>query len=137
MRELEQLLRRLIEFGLLTEDEETLVNKSLLNIETKLTPKTAYIEFMEEFSSIRKAKHKPTLESRRLFYENESLFTNTDRLTALKNAMTETWIKERLTILTPEWILEAKNLSKYMNYAAPNSQPNDAAGKQPARQSVA
>jgi hypothetical protein len=119
MNELEQLLKRLIEFGLLTDSEEKTVHKSLLTIEIQLTPKTRYIEFIEEFNLITGKKYKPEIESREMFYENDSLYSNSDRLTALKNAITDPWIKENSTVLTPKWALKSETIGKYINYAAP------------------
>lgn len=121
MNELEQLLKRLIEFGLFTDEEEKLVHKSLLIIETHWSPKTKYIEFIDEFNKITGKKYKPDEESRQLFYENEAIHSFSDRITALKNCLTNPWIMERLTIITPKWILIPENLSKYIDYAAPKT----------------
>lgn len=121
MNELEQLLKRLIEFGLLTEAEEQTVRRSLLIIELQITPKTRYVEFMDEFNIITGKKYKPDIETRELYYENDALYSNTDRLTAIKNAVTDPWIKENSTVLTPKWALKPDTIGKYINYAAPKS----------------
>jgi hypothetical protein len=121
MNKLEPLLKRLIEFGLLTDEEEKQVHESLLRIECHWSPKTKYIEFIDEFNKITGKKYRPDEDSRGLYYENDALFSFNDRITALKNALTDPWIMERLTIVTPKWILTPENLSKYINYAAPKT----------------
>jgi hypothetical protein len=121
MNELESVLKRLIEFHLLTHQEEEIIHRSLLTIEIQIMPKTRYIEFIEEFNTITKKKYKPDIESRELFYENDSLYSNADRLKALRNAMSDPYIKERSTILTPVWLLKPETIGKYITYAAPKS----------------
>lgn len=121
MNELEQLLKRLIEFGLLTDQEEATVKRSLLNIEMQLMPKTRYLEFMDEFNAISGKKYRPDSESREMYYENDSIYSNSDRITALKNAMTDPWIKDNSHYVTPKWALKSETIGKYINYEAPKS----------------
>ena len=121
MHKLEQLLRKSIEFGFWLPDEEKLIDDELLHIETVIQPKTQYIEFIEEFNKFRKTKYKPTVESRRLFYENVAMYSNSDRLTALKNAFTNPWIVDHSGVVTPEWILKSENINQYLNYVAPST----------------
>jgi hypothetical protein len=127
MNELEQLLKRLIEFGLLTEQEEGIVKRSMLQIELQLTPKTRYVEYMEQFNIISGKKFRPDTESRDIYYENDSIYSNSDRLTALKNAMSDPWIKENSTVVIPKWALKSETIGKYINYEAPKS--TDRTGK--------
>jgi hypothetical protein len=121
MNELEQLLNRLIEFGLLTDTEEQMVHKALLNIEIHITPKTGFIEFIDQFNQITGKKFTPNLESRELYYENDSLYSNSDRIAALKNALNDPWVKENSTVLTPKWSLRPETIGKYINYEPPKS----------------
>jgi hypothetical protein len=125
MKKLEPLLTRLIEFGLLTEEEEKTVYNSLLNIEKSLTPKTQYIEFIDEFNKITGKKYKPDIESRTIFYENEGIYSLNDRLNALKNALIHPWIIDNITIVTPAYILKPENTSKYMNYVPTKNKSNN------------
>lgn len=119
MKDLERVLNKLIEFGLLETEEEEIVRRELLEIEIHLSPKSNYILYIEKFNEITKKKYKPDLESRKLFYENEFLYSLTDRLQAVKNATTDPWVQESNTILSPKWILKPDNTAKYMNYRAP------------------
>jgi len=116
MHKLEQLLNRTIEFGLFTHEEEEIIKQELLHIETRLTPKTAYIQFIEQFNTITKKKYKPDIESRRLFYDNAMIHSLSDRIEALKNAVSDPWVQESNTILSPKWILKPDNVAKYLNY---------------------
>jgi hypothetical protein len=125
MKKLEPLLTRLIEFGLLTEEEEKTVYNSLLNIEKSLNPKTQYIEFIDEFNKITGKKYKPDIESRTIFYENEGIYSLNDRLNALKNALVHPWIIDNITIVTPAYILKPENTSKYMNYVPAKNKSNN------------
>jgi hypothetical protein len=128
MNELESILKRGIEFSLFTDQEQEIIHRSLLSIEMRLTPKTRYIEFIEEFNAITKKKYKPEIESRELFYENDSLYSNADRLKALRNAMSDPYIKERSTILTPVWLLKPETIGKYITYAAPKQDSKSSKG---------
>lgn len=122
MHELEQLLNRLIEFGLLTNEEEETVKRSLLDIEMRIAPKTPYIQFIEEFNSITKKKYKPDIDSRKLFYDNMIVHSLSDRIDALRNALTDPWVQESNTILSPKWILKPENVAKYLNYTPPKKE---------------
>jgi hypothetical protein len=121
MHEIEQLLKRLHSFGLLTQDEEDMYPEALLNIERQLLLKTDYLKFIEEFNKITGKKYKPDVDSRALFYENEAIYSFTDRVNAVKKALTDPWIKENMGIVTPKWALKPDNTSKYMNYVAPSN----------------
>lgn len=123
MHELEQLLKRLMEFGLLTNEEEQLVKKSMLAIEIQIYPKTNYIEFIDQFNLITKKKYKPDTDSREIFYENIHVHSLSDRISALKNAVTDPWVKESNSVLSPKWILKPDIVAKYLNYVAPAKKP--------------
>jgi hypothetical protein len=125
MREIEQLLKRLHSFGLLTHDEEVLYPEALLNIETQLSVKTDYIKFIEEFNKITGKKYKPDVESRGLFYENEAIYSLGERCNAVKNSLTDPWVNDNLGIVTPKWILNAEKTAKYINYVAPSATTNN------------
>jgi hypothetical protein len=119
MQQLEQVLNRLIEFGLLTNEEEKIVKESFLSIESRLSPKTQYIEFIEGFNKITGKKYKPDTDSRELFYKYVYDYSLTERLNAVRNALTDPYVIESSGILSPKWILKAEMVSKYMNYVAP------------------
>jgi hypothetical protein len=127
MNELEQLIKRLIEFGFLTESEEKAVPLCFLDIEIHWHPRTRYIEYIDEFNKITGKKYKPDIESRELYYENDTIYSNIDRLTSLKNSLTDPWIKTNNTILTPKYALKPENIAKYINYEAPK--PDSESGK--------
>jgi|WetSurMetagenome_2_1015567.scaffolds.fasta_scaffold297907_3 hypothetical protein len=122
MREFEQLeslINRQIDFGLLTEEEEQLAKNSFLKIESQITPPTQYMEFIQEFNKVRKTTYKPDIESRKLFYDNITIYSISDLIKALKNALTNPYFKEHAFPITPEWIL--KNTATYLNYEPPKS----------------
>ena len=119
MQKLEQVLNRLIEFGLMTSEEEKIVKEELLHIEIQLTPKTQYIEFIEGFNKITGKKFKPDTISRELFYEHNMDYSLADRMAAVKNSMTDPFIKESPGLLQPKWISKPENIAKYINYKAP------------------
>ncbi len=116
IQQFEQTINRVIEFALLTEEEENTVKKFLLWVEENLNKKTEYMLFIEEFNKITKKKYKAESESRELFYKGIAIHSLSDRIAAIKNALTDPWIAERTTILTPTWILKTDNTAKYMNY---------------------
>lgn len=139
MNKLEALLKRLIEFGLLTDDEEISVYESLLHIEIQLSPKTKYCEFIDEFNKVTGKKYKPDIESRALYYDNDATYSFPDRITALKNCMLDPWVKDNFTVLTPKWILKPDSIAKYINfkYASKNNNGSDTkSGSSPKRESV-
>lgn len=137
MRPLEEFLRRIIEFGLVMDDEEKMIEKELLNIELHWQPKTLFLEFFEQYNKVRNTRYNPDIESRKLYYETETIYTNEERIKALRNAMTDPYWVERSFDFPPKWILKSENLQKYLTYAAPNSRTNAAIGKHPKRESVA
>lgn len=126
MYEGERIFKRLIEFSLLIDDEEQRLAMDFLYREIHEHPKTMYIEYMDEFNKITGKKYKPDIESREIYYENETLYSNLERLQALKNCLTDPWIKTNMTILTPKYALKSENIGKYINYEAPkpDSKPN-------------
>lgn len=116
MHEIEQLLIRLHQFGLLTNDEEEMYPAALLHIECNLREKTEYIKFIEQFNAITKKKYKPDVESRDMFYKDSSIYSLTDRVNAVKNSLNDEWVQQNIGVLQPKWILKPENTAKYMNY---------------------
>jgi len=121
----ENTLKRLIEFGLLTDDEENECKEFLLFVEKSITPRTDYMRFIHEFNQITGKKYNGDTESRELFYKaiiNNSL---DDLIKALQNSLLDKWILENITILTPKYILKDENTGKYINYTGRGSDKGD------------
>lgn len=116
LEQLEQLLKRLHSFGLLTNDEEEFYPKALLNIEMQLLEKTDFIKFIQEFNKITGKKYKPDTESRELFYKDASIYSLNDRINAVKNAPKDKYVQDNPGILSPKWILKPEFTAKFMNY---------------------
>lgn len=124
MQRLEQLLNRIIEFSLLTPEEEQTIKEELLDIEQHYMPKTPYINFITEFNSITGKKYKPDIESRKLYYENAMLYSFSDRIKALKNAVSSSFVKTSNSILSPKWILRPDITAQFMNYVEKEQKDN-------------
>jgi hypothetical protein len=122
----EQVLSKLEDFGLLTDTEETQKEEYLLYVEQHIQPTTNYINFIKEFNKLTGKRYTGDKESRKLFYHNEAIFSQEERIKAVSNALTDPYIKENIGILTPRFILKPDNLGKYIAYKAPqksNNQP--------------
>ena len=117
----EQVLSKLEDFGLLTESEEIQKEEYLLYLEQHLQPKTEYIQFIEELNKITKKRYTGDIESRKLFYETESVFSQEERFKATINSLTDPYIRDNFGILTPKFILKPENLGKYISYMPPKS----------------
>jgi len=122
----EQVLSKLEDFGLLTESEEILKEEYLLYLEQRINPETEYIKFLNEFNKITGKRYTGDIDSRKLFYYNEVIFSQGERVKAVTAALTDPYIKDNYGILTPKFILKTDNLGKYISYSPPrgsNNQP--------------
>lgn len=122
----EQVLSKLEDFGLLTEAEEIQKEEYLLYLEQHIQPETEYIQFIKEFNKITGKRYTGDIESRKLFYMHEAVFSQEERIKAVASATTDPFIKDNFGILTPKYILKADNLGKYINYT-----PAQKSSKQP------
>lgn len=120
----EQVLSKLEDFGLLTEAEEILKEEYLLYLEQRIKPETDYIKFLDEFNKITGKRYAGDTESRKLFYDNEAIFSQEERIKAVTSALTDPYIKDNFGILTPKFILKADNLGKYISYNPPRNVKN-------------
>lgn len=120
----EQVLSKLEDFGLLTESEEIQKEEYLLYLEQRIKPETEYIKFLNEFNKITGKRYAGDIESRKLFYENEAIFSQEERIKAVTSALTDPYIKDNFGILTPKFILKADNLGKYISYSPPRGTKN-------------
>jgi hypothetical protein len=125
----EQVLSRLEDFGLLTESEEIQKEEYLLYIEQHIQPETEYIKFLGEFNKITKKRYTGDIDSRKLFYKNEAVFSQEERVKAVKAALTDPYIKDNYGILTPKFILKMDNLGKYISYSPPKKSMNQPKSK--------
>lgn len=116
---LEQTVKRLADFSLMTADEEMKIEQSLLWIEMNLRQKTDYLIFIEKFNEIADTKFKPDVVSRRLFYENSYTYSIDDRLKALRNILKNPFFEDKRHVITLKYVCEPENIAKYMNYTAP------------------
>ena len=117
----EQVLSRLEDFGLLTESEEIQKEEYLLYLEQHIQPETQYIKFLKEFNQITGKRYNGDIDSRKLFYTNETVFSQEDMKKAVTAALTDPYIKENVGILTPKYILRSDNLGKYIAYTPPQN----------------
>jgi len=117
----EQTLSKLVIFGVLSDDEERQKEDFLLFVEERMIPKSPYLQFLEEFNKITgKTYRKADIKSRKLFYEFDATYSMEERLRAIRNAMTDPYIKnENPTFLNPEMICKCEMLNKYISYTAP------------------
>jgi len=117
----EQTLAKLETFGVMSEEEEMQKDIFLLFVEERMTPKSTYLQFLDHFNEITgKTYRKADVKSRKLFYEFEAIYSMDERLRAIKNAMTDPYIKnENPTYLNPEMICKSEMLNKYISYTAP------------------
>jgi hypothetical protein len=124
IHQFEETLSKIAKFGLLTEFEEKQKDEFLLFVEQKIKPETDYIKFLMEFNRITSKKYIGDIESRNLFYEHEAIYSQTERIQALTNALTDPYIKDNIGILTPKYILRPDNLAKYISYTPPKTSNN-------------
>jgi len=118
---LNNLIRKLISFGLLTDDEEKQAKHYLLKLEEDYV--TDYIQFMQAFNKITGKKFSPDVESWELFYSN-NIHSLEDRIKALRNAFESNWIQENIHVLTPRYILKKENISKFYEYKEAKNKKN-------------
>lgn len=117
----EQVLSKLEDFGLLTESEEIQKEEYLLYLEQHIKPETEYIKFLKEFNKITGKRYTGDTDSRKLFYDNEAIFSRGERVKAVTAALTDPYIKDNYGILTPKFILKTDNLGKYISYSPPRN----------------
>jgi len=110
---LNNLIRKIISFGLLTDEEERQAKYYLLKLEEDY--ETEYIQFMQIFNKVTGKKFSSDVESWELFYSN-NIHTLEDKIRALKNAYESNWIQENPHVLTPRYILKKGNISKFYDY---------------------
>jgi hypothetical protein len=122
----EQTLNKMAEFGLFNDFEERQKDEFLLDIERKIQPETDYFQFIKEFNRITGKKYFGDIESRKLFYKYESVYSSEERLMAVTNANKNPYSKQNSAWLTPAFILVPDNLGQYLNYNPPgtNGQSN-------------
>ena len=119
----ETIINRLIEFGLLKEDEIADCKQSFLDTEQKIHPPTPYMQFIGKFNEITGKKYKPDIESREMYYKEEGYYSLSDRIKAINNCLLDPWIKEAPSALTPKFIL--KHTGKYVLYVPPKDKEKE------------
>lgn len=115
----EQMMQRLIEFNLLTDDEEERYSDFMLYIEQNLRWDTEYIKFIKLFNVITGKKYKPDNQSRALYYEHAPFYTLNDRKLAITNALKDPYLQQKDGVLNPKFICKAENIAKYIKYSPP------------------
>ncbi len=110
---IENLINKLISYGLLTEQEEQSTKAQLTELETAFN--TEYMQFLKAFNEVTGKKYGADTETRTLFYSNH-IHTLEQKLKALRNAAASSWIKANEHVLTPKFILKKENIAKYMNF---------------------
>jgi hypothetical protein len=111
---IENLINKLISYGLLTTQEEQQAKQHITLLETAFD--TEYMQFLNVFNEITGKKYAPDQHSRELFYGNH-IHTLDQKITALRNAAASSWIQDNTHVLTPKFILKKENIAKYMNYS--------------------
>ena len=126
----EQTIKRIKEFGLLTEQEETEASKHFLLVESLITPKTTYFEFIENFNNTKGVKYPPDVKSRELFYEFSHIYTVNDRITALKNALTAEYFEDKKGMLTPSFVCKPDFITSYVKFKPTKNKTNASANSE-------
>ena len=122
-RTAEQRIKQLENFALFQPGDMEIFNEMFLEIE-RIQPDSDYMQFLKAFNQITGKKYTATIISRDEFYKTAYEYSLPEKVQAVKNAITDTWTQGDKTtnvkdIIRPEWILERKNLSKYINFVAP------------------
>ena len=120
LRKIESEIKKYKEFNLLQDSEIEFWENILIELEEKLK-ESDYFKFMEEFQKIFKKTVKLSSKTRTAFYENSFKFSLETRINALKNAISNPYFSsDKIGIIqNPMWIMNADNISTYMNYTAP------------------
>jgi hypothetical protein len=88
---------------MILETEKDKFENFLVSVERQIQPQTPYMEFLESFSKLREVKYIGDAKSRRLFYDHYHVYTISDRLTALKNALESDYYKDKPGMLSPAY----------------------------------
>lgn len=114
--ELENLLKKLKYYNLLTDNEEEQIPEMMLQIERGLKPgKSPYFNYIKELNKITGKSYKGDTQSRELFYQHYELFTMQARLRAVKNAMKFPQVVNSPEGLTPKKMCIPINIAYYAN----------------------
>ncbi len=117
----EQTYNKLKTFGLLTDQEQKQAADFFLWAEQNLKQPSDYMLFLQSFNKITGKKYTGDHKSRELFYEKAAVYSVEERIQAVKNAITDPWLIENSTALTPEYILRPTMTAKYISYNSPKT----------------
>ncbi|HAN77782.1 MAG TPA: hypothetical protein DCQ31_08430 [Bacteroidales bacterium] len=116
LRELEQTFYKLKTYCLLTESEVKRLPILFLEIERTQLSESEYFDFVKQFNKLTNLNYKGDAVSRQSFYEGTGIYTNTDRIRAIENALKDKWIKENPTFLNLKNFCKNETIEKYANY---------------------
>lgn len=113
--QLEELLKKLHNFGLLTGEEEKKYPELVFKIEQELNTKTPYFEFIEKFNKLMGTRYKGDPKGRQIFYESAESFSVNERITAVNKALQDEWVQNNPDFVNPFNFSKFKIVNKYVN----------------------
>ena len=117
----EQTVKRLIDFGLLTDKEQSEAIDFFVKMEDKIQPPTDYVKFLAEFNRITGKKYRPAPKSRELFYRQITVYSFEELVRCVENTQKNPYyVKEGSFKLKPEFVLTSEFLNTYINYSGPS-----------------